>query len=735
MDDKMVIVEVLIEKANYSLDRPFSYLYNGNKKIGKGYRVLLEFNHQELVGYVLSVKETNKTKDELEEELGFNLFYINDVLDDSPLLNDDLLELCDKVADYYLAPKIAVLQSMLPPSLSPRKSSLKAPKIAYDQYVKVKYYVTDDLTPKQIDLLNMINEEGEVLKSEIKQVSILKKLIELDLVEIVKKEKRRLELPEVEEVKDVVLTTDQNRVLSEFNNSDDSVFLLEGVTGSGKSEVYLTLSKQMLARGKSVLMLVPEISLTPVMTRNFLARFKENVAILHSELTPAEKYDEYRKIAKGEAKIVVGARSAIFAPLSNIGLIILDEEHVESYKQDVSPFYHAREVAIFRGKMHNAKVLLGSATPSLESRARAGKGVYHLLTLTKRINEQPLPKTTIVNLKDYHNIDRESYIFSHRLRNKLQEVLTNHNQAILLINRRGFATTYSCRHCGHIFRCPTCGIPLTYHKKENMLKCHHCGHLEIAVENCTECGSKYLMKSGFGTERIEEEVHRLFPEARTLRLDSDSAKIRTKIPKIIEAFRKKEADILIGTQMIAKGHDFPDVTLVGIVLADIGLSMPSYRSSERAFQLITQAVGRSGRSDKVGEAIIQTYMPEHYAITMAARQDYELFYKKEMSMRKLQAFPPYTYLASVTISGKNEDTVIETSLRLADQLNREFKDDGVILGPTTPYISFIQDKFLRVLLVKYKNQELASNILKKLIKSLVNKSQISISVNIDPYNF
>ena len=299
----MEVIEVLIERANYSLNRPFSYLYEGNKKVDKGYRVLLKFNNQPLVGYVLSVREFNKTKEELEEELGFNLFYIDDVIDSSPLLNDDLLSLCDQVADYYLAPKIAVLQSMLPPSLSPRKSSLKAPKIAYDQYVKVKYYVLDGLTAKQIDLLNLIKEEGQVLKSEIKQVSILKKLIELDLVEIIKVEKRRLELPDVEEDKDVILTKDQNQVIYEFNNSDDSVYLLEGVTGSGKSEVYLTLSKQMLAKGKSVLMLVPEISLTPMATRNFLARFKENVAILHSELTPAEKYDEYRKIAKGKPRL------------------------------------------------------------------------------------------------------------------------------------------------------------------------------------------------------------------------------------------------------------------------------------------------------------------------------------------------------------------------------------------------------------------------------------------------
>ena len=401
----MKIIELLIEHNNYSLNRPFSYVYFGDKPVDKGYRVLVSFNHQELVGYVLSVKDSDKTIADLEAELGFEISEIIDVLDTSPLLNDDLMKLADEVSDYYLASKISVLQTMLPPSLSPRKSSLKAPKIAYDQYIKIKNYSEDNLTSNQIELLRLISANQPVLKREIKQVSILKKLLDKELVEIVKVEKRRLEIPNYDKAVIPTLTCDQQKVVDEFNNSDDQIYLLEGVTGSGKSEVYLHLSSQILAQGKSVLMLVPEISLTPMMMRNFISRFNDDVAILHSELTPAEKYDEYRKIASGKCKIVVGARSAIFAPLSNIGLIILDEEHVESYKQDVPPFYHAREVAIFRAKAHGCKVLLGSATPSLESRARAGKGVYHLLKLDKRINDQELPKTTIVNLSDYRNID------------------------------------------------------------------------------------------------------------------------------------------------------------------------------------------------------------------------------------------------------------------------------------------------------------------------------------------
>lgn len=731
----MQLLEVLIEYSAHSLDHPFSYVYSGSKQIKAGIRVLVTFNHREIVGYVIGAKELNKSIEELEDETGLKIEEITSILDEEPILNNDLLNLCDEVAKYYLAPKISVLQAMLPPSLSPKHSSLKAPKIAFDKYVILKNDDESNLTSKQIEVFRMIKSETKVLKREIKSLSILNKLIEFDRVEIINEEKRRLKLPDYTYQEPPLLSADQQNVINEFNKTHDDVYLLEGVTGSGKTEVYLTLSENALKEGKSVLMLVPEISLTPMMMEYFIRRFKNNVALLHSELTPAEKYDEYRKISRGECKVVIGARSAIFAPLRNIGLIILDEEHVESYKQDVTPFYHAREVAIMRAKDHCAKVLLGSATPSLESRARAQKNVYHHLRLEKRINNQRLPQTAIINMLDYRNIDRDSYIFSKTLRREIQKVLDNHEQAILLINRRGFSTNVSCRKCGHVFRCPTCGIALTYHKTDNMLKCHHCEYVQVMPDKCDQCGSEYLMKTGFGTEKIEEEIHRLFKKARVLRLDSDSAKVRTKIPSIIESFRKKEADILLGTQMIAKGHDFPDVTLVGIVLADIGLSMPNYRSAERTFQLITQAVGRGGRKDKDGVAIIQTYMPSHYAITMGARQDYELFYKKEMKMRKEQNYPPYTFLASLTISGKNEEAVVESTYDTVDFLNHTFGEEGQILGPTTPYIAKVKDLHIRTILVKYRNYDLMHDVLKKVLVIFKGKNNVNILINIDPYNF
>ena len=731
----MQIVKVLIEYANRTLNRPFSYVYKGNTNIQKGIRVLVNFNHRDIVGYVIDVEKTDKTVAQIEEESGYQLSEIVSVIDQTPLLDEELLALLNEVSDYYLAPKISVLQAMLPPSLSPRRSSLKAPKIAYDQFYEIVDDNEEGLTNKQIEVLRFIKQEKRVLKRDIKSKSVADKLLEAGKIQIVKEEKRRLKIPDYKYETPPTLTEDQKAVIKEFNESDDQVYLLEGVTGSGKTEVYLSLSEQVLNSGKSVLMLVPEISLTPMMVEYFLHRFKDNVAILHSDLTPAEKYDEYRKIAKGECRVVVGVRSAIFAPLKNIGLIILDEEHTESYKQDTLPFYHAREVAIMRGKYNNAKVLFASATPSLESRARGQKGVYHMLYLKKRINNQKLPTTKIVNMLDYKNIDRDSYIFSHALREAIHQTLARNEQAILLINRRGFSTHVNCRNCGHVFKCPTCGIALTYHKSDNMLKCHHCDYVEPYPEMCPECGSQHLLKTGFGTEKIQEEVERLFPSAKTLRLDSDSAKNKTKISETIEAFRKKEADILIGTQMIAKGHDFPDVTLVGIVLADIGLSMPSFRSNERAFQLITQAIGRSGRKEKPGLAIIQTYMPSHYAITFAARQDYELFYRKEMEMRKLQFYPPYAYLTSVTVRGRNEETVIENTYQIVDFLNEEFFDEAQILGPTTPYIAIDMGFHLRSILLKYRNPEKTRKILNKMLELFGNNSQFELFVNVDPYNF
>ena len=731
----MKLLEVLIERKANTLNRPFSYIYNGEKPVDVGYRVLVSFAHKDTIAYVIGLKETDKTKEQLEEEMGFQIGEIKDVLDEKPLLNDELIKLSQEVSDYYLAPLISVLQTMLPSSLKPSTSALRGPKVAYETYVKLINDDEDDLTPKQIELIRLLKANGRILKKDCKSPSIVQKLYEKKRIDFEKEEKIRLEIPEYKKEHKKDLTDEQKKAVESILNTDKTVTLLQGVTGSGKTEVYLTISEKILAQGRNVLMLVPEISLTPVMVEYFQRRFSGDVAILHSELTPAEKYDEYRRISRGDCHVVVGARSAIFAPLDNIGLIILDEEHTESYKQDSLPFYHARDVAIMRAAHFGSKVILGSATPSLETKARACKGVYHYASLPNRINKQELPKTSIIDMSKAYSFSRESSMFSKYLIEQLRGVLERKEQAILLINRRGHSGYITCRSCGHIIKCPNCGIALTYHREDNMLKCHHCGHVELNADVCPECGSKYLSRSGFGTERIVDEVKKLFPDARVLRLDSDIGEVRNNIAKTIEAFANQEADILVGTQMIAKGHDFPNVTLVGVVLADIGLSLPSFRSTERAFQLITQAVGRSGRADKVGQAIIQTFNPYHYAIRLASKQDYEAFFLKEMSVRKVSQYPPYTYLTSIEIIGKNEDMVVDIISKICRDIDSKGFENVSVLGPVEPYIAYENNNYHRIILIKYKNYDKINAYLSEVLNSLKSKSQINVKVNVDPYDF
>ena len=731
----MKLVEVLIEYKAQSLNHPFSYLYDLDKDIQVGERVIVSFNNRDVVGYVLSVSDTSKSKEEIEKEIGFKISYIKEVIDESPLLNEELMKLLDTLSDYYLASKISILQAMLPPSLKPRSSSLKSPKIAYDKYVRVIDEDEEGLTAKQIELLRLIKQNEKVLVRDLSQKSIITKLIEHKKIEYLYVEKLRYQLPEVGEDIEKELSHEQQIAYDSIIATDKTVTLLQGVTGSGKTEIYLHLSKKCLEEGKSVLMLVPEISLTPQTVGIFLSRFKESVAVLHSGLTPAEKYDEYRKISRGDIKIVVGARSAVFAPLKNIGLIILDEEHVESYKQDVAPYYHAKEVAILRARYHNAKVVLGSATPSLESRARALKGTYNHVVLNKRVNNQSLPKTTIVNILDSRNLSRESAMFSTLLISRIKEELAKKHQILLLLNRRGYSPYIYCRNCSHIFKCPECDIPLTYHKSDNMLKCHHCDYVETMSEVCPECGSHHLARQGFGIEKVVDEASKLFSNARILRLDSDVARIKNNVKDTIEQFKNHEADILIGTQMIAKGHDFSNVTLVAVLLADLGLSQPSFRSAERTFELLTQTVGRSGRGYELGEAIIQTYSPDHYVIKLSSKQDYESFFKKELQIRKIESYPPFTYVTKIEVGTKDKELSERIIAKIAIEINDKRMKDVQLIGPSIPYISYESGLHKRTLYLKYKDDTEVRNYLKYLQKLFENRSGVKLSIDINTYDF
>ena len=728
----MKIVYVLTERGIGSLDRVFTYLYHGEKDTKVGTRVIVPFSNREIVGYVEAVEDTDKTVSEIEEVYGMKLSEVASVLDDEPLLNDELLQLAKQVADYFLAPRITVLQAMLPPSLRPASSTLHAPKIAYEYLVRCVDSNEEGLTDKQIELLRLVKDDGPILKKECGSPSVLKKLLDAKRVEIIKEEKRRYKMEHYEPSSPLPLTYEQKQAYEAVLSSDKDVFLLQGVTGSGKTEVYLHLSSYFMEQGKTILMLVPEISLTPKMVEYFARRFQNNVAILHSGLTQSEKYDEYRRIARGEAKIVVGARSAVFAPLTNIGLIIIDEEHVESYKQDNLPYYHAREVAIMRAKHNGCKLLLGSATPSMETKARAAKGVYGYAKMEKRVHENPLPATTIVDLCRRESFAPGETLYSKKLLESLQNRLEKGEQSMILINRRGYSSYVCCSECGHVFVCPSCQGNLTYHRRDEMLKCHRCGYVQQYPTVCPHCQSKKLMRVGFGTERIVKTLLEHFPNARIARLDSDVSKVRNQVEKTLKEFASGEYDILVGTQMIAKGHDFPNVTLVGVVLADIGLSLPSYRASENTFQLLTQAVGRAGRGNKPGEAIIQTYNPTHYAITLGAKQDYEQFFYRELQMRKVSLYPPYTNLIVVEFSSKSEDRANDMALSVKMDLQSKNLANLTCFGPSTPYLGFIGGMYKKTLVIKAKNMKEIKAYLKETMLALDGQGGVRIHFDVNP---
>ena len=730
----MVILSILTQYGTRALDHTFSYLYDGKKEIQPRFRVRINFNGRPVLGFVTAIIPTEKTPKELEAENGYAFKWIHeeDIIDVEPLLDDELMALAQRVASYYMSPLISVLQAMLPPSLSPRMSALKGPKIAYEKWVETLSDDETDLTAKQIEMLRLIVKNGPILKKEAGSAAILGKLIEKERVRVFLKEKSRFQIPEEEREEGHEMTLEQRAAHDAILASEKKVILLQGVTGSGKTEVYLRLSEHVLNAGKTVLMLVPEINLTPRMVEYFSRRFGPKVAILHSELTPGERYDEYRRIARGEASIVVGARSAVFAPLHNIGLIILDEEHVESYKQDNAPYYHAREVAIFRGEQTGAKVILGSATPSLETKARAHKGVYGYVEMLHRVNDRGLPKTEIIDLTAPRIFPPNSRKLSNPLLAAIREKLDKKEQVLLLINRRGYWTGINCPHCGHIFECPSCGGSLTYHQDDQMLKCHHCGYVETYPQECPDCHSTNLRRIGYGTERVEAEMADLFPEARIARIDSDVGRVSKNVEKTLKSFHDGEYDVLVGTQMIAKGHDFPNLTLSAIVLADIGLSLPTYRAAERTFQLVTQAVGRSGRNTKEGIAMIQTYNPAHYAIHFGASQNYEAFFRKEMQERKVRQYPPYVYLILLEFASEKEERVIEYASAFANDLKAEMIPDTKVVGPVTPFYSMAGGKFRRDILIKYRSREALEQPLLSLLRRYSAFSGCDISVNVDP---
>ncbi|EFI69225.1 primosomal protein N' [Lysinibacillus capsici] len=570
-------------------------------------------------------------------------------------------------------------------------------------------------------------------------ISVLEAVIDKGAAQFIQEEVFRDPFTkEVSRTQALQLTDEQQVALQAITTAMDQqmaqTFLLHGVTGSGKTEVYLQAIQKVLEEGKEAIMLVPEISLTPQMTERFRSRFGEMVAVMHSGLSVGEKYDEWRKIQQGKVKVVVGARSAIFAPFTNIGLIILDEEHESTYKQEDSPRYHARDVAIWRSEFYKCPIILGSATPALESFARAKKGVYKLLSLKHRALHQALPTVFIADMREELRQGNRS-MFSQSLIEAIRLRLEKKEQMVLFLNRRGYSSFVLCRDCGTVVQCPNCDISLTYHRTTEKLKCHYCGYEEHVPQICPQCQSDHIRYFGTGTQKVEEELYKLFPEARVLRMDVDTTKHKGAHEEILEIFGAGQADILLGTQMIAKGLDFPNITLVGVLSADTSLHLPDYRAAERTFQLLTQVSGRAGRHDKLGEVIIQTYTPEHYAIELAKSQEYEPFYEREMFLRRRSNYPPYYFVALIQLSHEDVMMAAEYAGRVADWLRGNLSNQVAIIGPTTASIARLQNRYRYQCLIKYKIEPNLIPVLQRLLamyRAEWIKQGILMTVDLDP---
>lgn len=721
-----MIAKVLVEINNINVDKTFDYIvpFKYIEKIKIGMRVKVPFASRELEGFVLDLVNSTDDNYELKE--------IISIVDAEPILNNELLHLGKFMSKKYFSTLISCYQTMLPKALKAQNKTTINKKMI--KYVELCSNSFPKLKPNQEKIVEYLRINGKVKKEEVNKISVsgVNTLIKNGIIIESLIEEYRLVTKDINKEKETFkLTVEQqeakNKILSQ---TQSSVFLLHGVTGSGKTVVYMEIVEEMLNRGKDSIFLVPEISLTPQMVYHFKSRFGDEVAVLHSRLSEGEKYDEYRKIVEGKVHIVVGARSAVFAPFKNLGAIIIDEEHTTSYKQDNNPKYSAIEIAIERAKNNNAIVILGSATPSLETYARSIKGLYTLVELKHRVNTNNLPLVEIVDMsKEKHR----GSIFSSRLITEVNKRLEKHEQIILLLNRRGYSSFITCSNCGYTAKCPHCDITLTYHKTSNTLRCHYCGYADKMNDICPSCGEKAIKTLGTGTEKVEEEIKKVF-NARVVRMDLDTTSKKGSHEKIITAFKNHEYDILLGTQMIAKGLDFSNVTLVGVINADTSLMIPNYRSNEYTFQLLMQTAGRSGRGEKNGSVIIQTFNPEHYAITLASKHDYIDFFKQEMEVRRKLSYPPYYYLIYIKVIGKDYNKISIESNKIASILTRELKNSK-ILGPTTCSVFKLNGLFRFGIIIKYKKEEKMEEVLQSLVNHYKGNQTVKVDIDVNPNNF
>lgn len=717
-----MFAEVIVDIAHSQVDKVFEYSCPDSLQVGS--RVKVPFGGRKIDGFVIGVSRVSSyPADKIKP--------VAEIFDEPPALIPECFDLMEKISARYRVPKAVALRLFLPSEMR-----LGKVHVSIRRYAKFSKEIgLNSSAKKQAEALRFIMKEGEADYARFAEEfgrGAVDALCKKGAIEIEERKIARSPfsgLPENYEKK--TLTKAQSDALDNIENSDKRIHLVHGVTGSGKTEIYLNVIAREIERGRTAIFLVQEISLTPQMLSQLRARFGGSAAILHSGLSAGERFDEWWRLRSGEAKIAIGARSAVFAPLENIGAIIIDEEHDSSYSSESAPRYETVEIASFRAEYNGAKLILGSATPSVESFAKARDGEYNLITLTERINGKSLPEIIISDMcKEVRSGNNTA--FSRALRQELDETLKSGRQAILFLNRRGYSRHVVCRDCGYVAKCENCDVSLTYHSEENCLKCHYCGARYRMLNACPDCGGTHVLYSGTGTQKVVSDLKTLFPDARILRMDNDTVSGKDGHYKILRQFSEKQADILVGTQMIAKGHDFPAVTLVGILDADMSLHFSDYRSGERTFQLITQVSGRSGRADDKGKVVLQTCSPENHILRYAVNYDYKGFFDNEIALRKATCFPPYSLICRIMITCGDNDKAIAVLKEVyfaCEELRKNSPDEFIFLNKMHSPVKKIQGKFRYQVLMRLKSKSLLEKIYDIAVNNSANDCLVYVEEN------
>ena len=723
--------EVIINSEALEIDRPFTYKvpeeFNNEIKIGQIVKVPFGKGNKTSEGFILNLKNDDNIK--------FKTKNIAAILVKDPVIDEDDINLIEFLREKTLCKYIDAFRLLIPVGIM-KGAKAKKKKVIVLKNEDLSNIKNPDGYKKIVEFFK--TNSGKYTKSElINEHSIsqykLNKLIENEVLSIEEESVFRYNDRVYNKDSAKTLTIEQENIIREYINSDDKMFLLKGVTGSGKTEVYMKLVERVLLEGKSAIILVPEIALTPQMIERFKGRFGVNVALFHSKLSDGERFDEWFRVKEGKAKVIVGARSAIFLPAKNLGLIIIDEEHENTYKSEQNPKYQTKEVAEYLSELKGCKVILGSATPSIETYYRALTGEMKLLELNSRVDNKAMPPMKVIDMRNELKGGNKS-LFSRELFIAIQERLKRKEQIILFLNRRGFSTFVSCRSCGYVFKCDECDISMTYHKN-GLLICHYCGKTKREPRECPKCHSKYVKFFGAGTQRVEEEVKKYFNNVRILRMDVDTTRDKHSYERIYNTFKNGEADILIGTQMVSKGLDFKNVTLVGILAADMSINIPDYRAAERTFQIITQVAGRAGRGDKQGEVLIQTYTPQHYSLQYAVNYDYEGFYEKEFTVRAMMKYPPFGKLLLINGTSKKEELLKNFMHKITMMIKPLVESclDIEILGPIPCMISKLKENYRLQIVIKGEFDSYFSKNIKEILydenKNVYNDIRISMDIN------